>query len=189
MKSWKSPVFSERQSRLSLHQQRKSMYLSCCNDVLSKLLKWSWSHSRAAPPLGSGGRLPPLEWGCGGKTMFLPSLKISRYLMKNTYLLKNDQRQEHVPIKHWPLVPTCSKEFCEWRKIFVDKILWLSFLFNPRPWIFHRLLGGHLNAPPPPMISAPGRRREKRKAAFESSRKIISKSFRSFFGSGQSWGL
>ena len=47
--------------------------------------------------------------------------------------------------------------------------------------------GGRLNAPP--MISAPGRRREKRKAAFESSRKIISKSFRSFFGSGQNWGL
>ena len=41
----------------------------------------------------------------------------------------------------------------------------------------------------PPMISAPGRRREKRKAAFESSRKIISKSFRSFFRSGQNWGL
>ena len=56
-------------------------------------------------------------------------------------------------------------------------------------WIFHRLLGGggRLNAPP--MISAPGRRREKRKAAFESSRKIISKSFRSFFGSGQNWSL
>ena len=47
--------------------------------------------------------------------------------------------------------------------------------------------GGRLNAPP--MISAPGRRREKRRAAFESSRKIISKSFRSFFGSGQNWGL
>ena len=47
--------------------------------------------------------------------------------------------------------------------------------------------GGRLNAPP--MISAPGRRREKRKAAFESSRKIISKSFRSFFGSGQNWDL
>ena len=44
--------------------------------------------------------------------------------------------------------------------------------------------GGRLNAPPP-MISAPGRRREKQKAAFESSRKIISKSFRSFFVSGQ----
>ena len=40
--------------------------------------------------------------------------------------------------------------------------------------------GGRLNAPPP-MISAPGRRREKRKAAFESSRKIISKSFRVIF--------
>ena len=47
--------------------------------------------------------------------------------------------------------------------------------------------GGRLNAPP--MISAPGRRREKRKAAFESSRKIILKSFRSFFCSGQNWGL
>ena len=48
-------------------------------------------------------------------------------------------------------------------------------------WIFHRLLGGGgVWTPPPPMISAPGRRREKRKAAFESSRKIISKSFRSF---------
>ena len=56
-------------------------------------------------------------------------------------------------------------------------------------WIFHRLLGGggRLNAPP--MISAPGCRREKRKVAFESSRKIISKSFRSFFGSGQNWSL
>ena len=56
-------------------------------------------------------------------------------------------------------------------------------------WIFHRLLGGGGAFERPPMISAPGRRREKRKAAFESSRKIISKSFRSFFGSGQNWGL
>ena len=57
-------------------------------------------------------------------------------------------------------------------------------------WISHRLLGGGGGVwTPPPMISAPGRRREKRKAAFESSRKIISKSFRSFFGSGQNWGL
>ena len=40
--------------------------------------------------------------------------------------------------------------------------------------------GAFERPPPPPMISAPGRRREKRKAAFESSRKIISKSFRSF---------
>ena len=64
-------------------------------------------------------------------------------------------------------------------------------MFNPRP-------AGPLDFPPPagggaferpPMISAPGRRREKQKAAFESSRKIISKSFRSFFGSGQNWGL
>ena len=65
-------------------------------------------------------------------------------------------------------------------------------LLNPRP-------AGPLDFPPPaggggaferpPMISAPGRRREKRKAAFESSRKIISKSFRSFFGPGQNWGL
>ena len=57
-------------------------------------------------------------------------------------------------------------------------------VINPRP-------AGPLDFPPPageggvwtplPMISAPGRRREKRKAAFESSRKIISKSFRSFF--------
>ena len=39
----------------------------------------------------------------------------------------------------------------------------------------------------PPLISAPGRRRENPKAAFENSRKIISKSFRSFFGSGQNW--
>ena len=59
---------------------------------------------------------------------------------------------------------------------------------NPRP-------AGPLDFPPPagggaferplPMISAPGSRREKQKAAFESSRKIISKSFWSFFGSGQ----
>ena len=48
--------------------------------------------------------------------------------------------------------------------------------------------GGGVWTPPPPMISAPGRRREKRKAAFESSRKIISKSFQSFFSSGQNWG-
>ena len=45
--------------------------------------------------------------------------------------------------------------------------------------------GGGAFERPPPMISAPGRRREKRKAAFESSQKIISKSFWSFFGSGQ----
>ena len=68
-------------------------------------------------------------------------------------------------------------------------IIILIFQLNPRP-------AGPLDFPPPagggggaferpPMISAPGRRREKRKAAFESSRKIISKSFRSFFGSGQ----
>ena len=55
-------------------------------------------------------------------------------------------------------------------------------------WIFHHLLGGGAFERPP-MISAPGCRREKRKAAFESSRKIISKSFRSFFGSGQNWSL
>ena len=66
-------------------------------------------------------------------------------------------------------------------------------VLNPRP-------AGPLDFPPPagggggaferpPMISAPGRCREKWKAAFESSRKIISKSFRSFFGSGQNWGL
>ena len=56
-------------------------------------------------------------------------------------------------------------------------------------WIFHRLLGGGAFERPPPMISAPGRCREKRKAAFESSRKIISKSFQSFFVSGQNCGL
>ena len=39
-------------------------------------------------------------------------------------------------------------------------------------WIFHRLLGGGgAFKRPPPMISAPGRCREKRKAAFDSSRK------------------
>ena len=51
------------------------------------------------------------------------------------------------------------------------------------------IMGGGGVWTPPPMISAPGRRREKWRAAFESSRKIISKSFRSFFGSGQNWGL
>ena len=64
--------------------------------------------------------------------------------------------------------------------------------FNPRPagpLDFPPPAGGGGVWTPPPMISAPGRRREKRKAAFESSRKIISKSFRSFFGSGQNWGL
>ena len=54
-------------------------------------------------------------------------------------------------------------------------------------WIFHDLLGGGVWTPPP-SISAPAHRRTKRKTAFESSRKIISKSFRSFFGSGQKWG-
>ena len=49
---------------------------------------------------------------------------------------------------------------------------------------------GHLRSvfEHPPSISAPAHRRTKRKTAFESSRKIISKSFRSFFGSGQNWG-
>ena len=65
----------------------------------------------------------------------------------------------------------------------------LSIYLNPRP-------DGPLDFPPPaggggvfehptPSISAPAHRRTKRKTAFESSRKIISKSFRSFFGSGQ----
>ena len=63
--------------------------------------------------------------------------------------------------------------------------LWL----NPRP-------DGPLDFPPraggvfehPPSISAPAHCRTKRKTAFESSRKIISKSFRSFFGWGKNWG-
>ena len=72
---------------------------------------------------------------------------------------------------------------------------WLSApLLNPRPagpLDFPSPAGGGGGAfeRPPPMISAHGRCREKRKAAFESSRKIISKSFRSFFGSGQNWGF
>ena len=56
----------------------------------------------------------------------------------------------------------------KWRRVLTRALLGL--------WIFHRLLGGGGVWTPPPMISAPGRRREKRKAAFESSRKIISKS-------------
>ena len=54
-------------------------------------------------------------------------------------------------------------------------------------WIFHDLLGGGVFEHPP-SISAPAHRRTKQKTAFESSRKSISKSFRSFFGSGQKWG-
>ena len=84
--------------------------------------------------------------------------------------------------------------FNEFNFFFVNILyyLLLIFYFNPRPagpldFPPPAGGGGRLNAPP--MISAPGRRREKRKAAFESSRKIISKSFRSFFGSGQNWGL
>ena len=58
------------------------------------------------------------------------------------------------------------------------------FLLNPRPagpLDFPPPAGGGgcLNTPPP-SISAPAHRRTKRKTAFESSRKIISKSFRSF---------
>ena len=55
-------------------------------------------------------------------------------------------------------------------------------------WIFHHLLGGGCLNTPPPSISAPAHCRTKRKTALERSRKIISKSFRSFFGSGQNWG-
>ena len=54
-------------------------------------------------------------------------------------------------------------------------------------WIFHHLMGG-VWTPPPPSISAPAHRITKRKTAFESSQKIISKSYLSFFGSGQNWG-
>ena len=60
--------------------------------------------------------------------------------------------------------------------------------FNPRPagpLDFPRPAGGGCLNTPPPSISAPAHRRTKRKTAFESLRKIISKSFRSFFGSGQ----
>ena len=68
----------------------------------------------------------------------------------------------------------------------LDKLTCVGF-FNPRPagpLDFPPPAGGAFERPPP-MISAPGRRREKQKAAFENSRKIISKSFRSFLGSGQ----
>ena len=66
----------------------------------------------------------------------------------------------------------------------------IALYFNPRPagpLDFPRPAGGggFEHPPPPPSISAPAHRRTKRKTAFESSRKIISKSFRSFFGSGQ----
>ena len=46
--------------------------------------------------------------------------------------------------------------------------------------------GGCLNTPP--SISVSAHRRTKRETAFKSSRKIILKSFRSFFCSGQNWG-
>ena len=54
-------------------------------------------------------------------------------------------------------------------------------------WIFHRLLGGGAFEHSP-MISAPGRRREKQKAAFESSRKSHFEIISVIFGSGQNWG-
>ena len=63
-----------------------------------------------------------------------------------------------------------------------------STVVNPRPagpLDFPRPAGGGGCLNTPPSISAPAHRRTKRKTAFESSRKIISKSFRSFFGSGQ----
>ena len=54
-------------------------------------------------------------------------------------------------------------------------------------WIFHDLLGGGVWTPP--RLSRLLRIVEQNgKTAFESSRKIISKSFRSFFVSGQNWG-
>ena len=66
-----------------------------------------------------------------------------------------------------------------------------EFIFGPAPcWAsgFSTACWGGGGVWTQPMISALGRRREKRKAAvFESSRKIISKSFRSIFVSGQNW--
>ena len=98
---------------------------------------------------------------------------------------------DHVPTdKREPLEKLLKKNI----DLFVQKDCELTstnvteMRINPRP-------AGPLDFPPPaegggaferpPIISAPGRRREKRKAAFKSSREIISKSFRSFFGSGQ----
>ena len=88
-----------------------------------------------------------------------------------------------------PCRSTCSASFQNFPQL---DAIFVKISFNPRP-------AGPLDFPPPagggggvwappPMISAPGCRRGKRKAAFESSRKIISKLFRSFFGSGQNWG-
>ena len=54
-------------------------------------------------------------------------------------------------------------------------------------WIFHHLMGGGLRTPPP-SNSAPRKRRDKRKIAFESSSKIITKLLQSIFCWGQTWG-
>ena len=90
------------------------------------------------------------------------------------------------------VIPNWFSKFCSQNDHLNSKLMlrWDS-PFNPRPagsLDFPRPAGGGGCLNTPPSISAPAHRRTKRKTAFESSRKIISKSFRSFFGSGQNWG-
>ena len=81
-----------------------------------------------------------------------------------------------------------------YQKLPIDLVVLLDFEFNVSFFFLNPRPDGSLDFPPPagggvfehpPSISAPAHRRTKRKTAFESLRKIISKSFRSFFGSGK----
>ena len=120
---------------------------------------------------------------CGWSKVFCKISTDNGISLRRYWWSRWDSRNDHQRV---------SQGFCVWRsgrvQIFKHIYVCLTRALLGL-WIFHRLLGGGAFERPPPMISAPGRRREKQKAAFESSQKIISKSFRSFFGSGQNWGL
>ena len=128
-------------------------------------------------------------------TIVTPSAACSLVATEHVLQIRTFSLQTHSCAPTCTLQPTAKPGMsravpCASRTLRLDTALLTRALLGL--WIFHRLLGGGGGGSAferPPMISAPGRRREKRKAAFESSRKIISKSFRSFFGSGQNWGL
>ena len=124
--------------------------------------------------------------------LWLASNVVTKSRLIKTLRVDFLQVMQYFFCKKWPTWPVERAESFDIQNRYKRqlRIRWDS-PFNPRPagpLDFPRPAGGGVFEHPPPSISAPAHRRTKRKTAFESSRKIISKSFRSFFGSGQNWG-
>ena len=164
-------------------------------------LNFDIQEPRAAPPLGSGGRLPPLGWGGGGKTIFLPPLKISSYsrglsviFSKMLELFSGRCRWRFLaattkglffsklPFLQMPALQSWSG--CQPVPTFASRLQVLlqislySYWVNPPPpglFLYPPQPGGGGSNPTPPAISKTDRRRETDEAAFERSRRDASK--------------